>query len=101
MPLKSCARVAVAGVGLIGALAILEATPASAFCRAPVEAYAEGYIQGTTQLASRNRWRNEVRQRYGFQFARWGLGKEKVERCRKLSPGRRWHCTARARPCNS
>ena len=101
MPLKSSARVAVAGVGLIGALAILEATPANAFCRAPVEAYAEGYIQGTTQLSSRNRWRSEVRQRYGFQFARWGLGKEKVERCRKLSPGRRWHCTARARPCNS
>ena len=101
MPLKSRARVAVAGVGLIGALAILGATPASAFCRAPVEAYAEGYIQATTQLASRNRWRNEVRQRYGFQFARWGLGKGKVERCRKLSPGRRWHCIARARPCNS
>ena len=98
MPLKSRACVAVAGVGLI---VILGATPASAFCRAPVEAYAEGYIQGTTQLSSRNRWRSEVRQRYGFQFARWGLGKEKVERCRKLSPGRRWHCTARARPCNS
>ena len=101
MPLRRSARVAVAGVGRIGALAILEATPASGFCRAPVEAYAQGYFQGTTQLASRNRWRNEVRQRYGFQFARWGQAKEKVERCRKLSPGRRWHCTARARPCNS
>jgi hypothetical protein len=53
MPLKSCARVAVAGVGLIGALAILEATPASAFCRAPVEAYAEGYIPTAfTQIVS-------------------------------------------------
>jgi hypothetical protein len=101
MPLNSSARVVVVGVGLIGALAILEATPASAFCRAPVEAYAQGYIQGTTQLASRNRWRSEVRRRYGFQFARWGLGKDKVERCRKLSPGRRWHCIARARACNS
>jgi len=101
MPLTSLHRDVVAGVGLIGALAILDATPASAFCRAPVEAYAQGYIQGTTQLASRNHWRSEVRRRYGFAFARWGLGKEKVERCRKLSPGRRWHCTARARPCNA
>jgi len=99
MPLTSAQRAVVAGVSFIGALAILDATPASAFCRAPVEAYAQGYIQATTQLASRSRWRSEVRGRYGFAFARWGLGKEKVERCRKLSPGRRWHCTARARPC--
>jgi hypothetical protein len=89
------------GLSLFAAVAIFQASPASAFCRAPVEAYAQGYIQGTTQWASRNRWRSEVRRRYGFAFARWGLGKDKVERCRKLSPGRRWHCTAQARPCNA
>jgi hypothetical protein len=89
------------GLSLFAAAAILHAAPASAFCRAPVEAYAQGYLQTTTQWASRNRWRSEVRRRYGFAFAHWGLGKDKVERCRKLSPGRRWHCTAHARPCNA
>jgi hypothetical protein len=104
MPLSSATNltaVAVLAVGLVGTLAIFDAAPASAFCRAPLEAYAQGYLQITTQLASRNRWRNEVRRRYGFPFSRWGLGKDKVERCRKLSPGRRWHCTARARPCDA
>src|SRR5262245_32846011 len=35
---------------------------------------AQGYIQGMTQWASRNRWRSDVRRRYGFACARWGLG---------------------------
>jgi len=98
MPRSRCVAL---GLGLFLGVAILHAAPASAYCRAPVEAYAQGYIQGMTQWASRNRWRSEVRRRYGFAFARWGLGKDKVERCRKLSPGRRWHCTASARPCNA
>jgi hypothetical protein len=100
MTFKSSAFAAGAAVARFGAAAIVDATPASAACRAPVEAYAKGLIQNPTQIIARSRWRSEVRGRYGFAFTRWANAKDKVERCRKETPGRRWHCTARARPCN-
>jgi hypothetical protein len=101
MAIKSSAFAAAAAVGLFGAAAILDATPASASCRGTVEAYSRGYIQNAVQIVARSRWRSEVRRRYGASFAGWSLAKDKVERCNKIQPGRRWHCIARARPCNS
>lgn len=101
MPLKSSAFAAAAAVALIGAAAILEATPASASCRGTVEAFSRGLFQDPSQIVARARWRSEVRRRYGFSFARWASAREKVERCTKEKSGRRWHCIARARPCNS
>jgi hypothetical protein len=87
-------------VALLGAMAVLDATPASARCRAPVESAASGVFQNATQVVARSRWRNEVRRRYGLTYSRWGRAAGKVERCNKISPGRRWHCIARARPCS-
>lgn len=101
MALKNSALAAGAAVALFGAAAILDAAPANASCRAPVEGFSRGIFQDPTQIIARSNWRSEVRRRYGFSFARWALAREKVERCRKETPGRRWHCTARARPCNS
>ena len=101
MALKNSAYAVAAAATLFGATMILDATPASAACRGSVEAYAQGLIQNPTQIIARNRWRSEVRRRHGFGYTRWAIAKDKVERCRKITPGRRWHCTARARPCNS
>jgi len=101
MALKSLALAAAGGVALLGAAAILDATPASASCRGSVEAFSKGYIQNAVQIVARSHWRSEVRRRYGSSFTGWSRAKEKVERCNKETPGRRWHCIARARPCNS
>ncbi len=101
MTARSLAYGAVGAVALLGGMAILDATPASARCRAPVESAASGVFQNPTQLVARNRWRSEVRRRYGLSYSRWGRATGKVERCNKISPGRRWHCIARARPCDS
>jgi hypothetical protein len=101
MALKSSAFAAAAAVALFGVATILDATPASASCRGSVEAYSKGFFQDPAQIVARAKWRSEVRRRYGFSFARWASARDKVERCRKDTPGRRWHCTARARPCNS
>ena len=101
MGFKSSAFAAAAVVALIGAAVTFGATPASASCRGPVEGYSRGYIQNAVQIIARSKWRGEVRRRYGSSFVGWSLAKDKVERCNKIQPGRRWHCTARARPCNS
>jgi hypothetical protein len=101
MALRKSVYAAAAAIALWGATLFAGAAPASAACRAPVEASARGFLQNATQVFARARWRNEVRGRYGFAFTRWSAGKDKVERCRKLTPGRRWHCTARARPCTN
>jgi hypothetical protein len=81
-------------------MALFDAAPASAACRYPREAYARGALQTATELIARQRWRSEVRRAYGLSFARWSLAKDKTMRCRKIQPGSRWHCVARARPCN-
>ena len=86
---------------MVAALAVAGAAPANAACRASVEAYARGTLQTLVEISARNKWRNAVREDYGIRFARWGLAKEKTMRCRKVLPGRRWHCVARARPCSS
>ena len=100
MALKTPLYAATVAIALLGVTALVDAAPASAACRAPMESYARGFLQNATQVLARARWRNEVRGRHGFAFTRWGVAKDKVERCRKVTPGRRWHCTARARPCN-
>ena len=85
---------------VLATLAIAAAAPASAACRASREAYARGPFQTIAEISARNKWRSEVRQRYGVRYARWSLAQEKTMRCRKVLPGRRWHCVARARPCS-
>jgi hypothetical protein len=97
----SRAHATVGAAVLLGATILLQAAPASAACRAPREAYARGALQTATELIARSRWRSEVRGAYGLGFARWSLAKDKTMRCRKIQPGSRWHCVARARPCNS
>jgi hypothetical protein len=101
MTLRTQACAAAAAVALVGAAALLDSAPASAACRAPREAFARGALQTPTELIARARWRSEVRRAYGLSFSRWSLAKDKTMRCRKIQPGSRWHCVARARPCNS
>jgi hypothetical protein len=98
---KTQVYAAVAAAMLSGAMAILEPAPASAACRATREAFARGALQTPTELIARARWRSEVRSAYGLSFSRWSVAKDKTMRCRKIQPGSRWHCVARARPCNS
>ena len=85
---------------MLAALAAAGAAPADAACRGSREAYARGVLQTLTEISARNSWRNNVRERYGIRFARWSLAQDKTMQCRKIQPGRRWHCVARARPCD-
>jgi hypothetical protein len=98
--MKSFVCTTLGTVALAGALTIAAAVPADAACRPSREAYARGILQTPAELLARQRWRNEVRSRYGARFMRWSVAKDKTMRCRKLLPGRRWHCVARARPCD-
>jgi hypothetical protein len=76
--------------------------PASAACKGHEhEARGVGVFQTTTEIAARSRWRAEVRSHDGDRWARWSLARDKTMRCRKLEPGRRWRCVARAIPCDS
>lgn len=91
-----------AGAVLVAAAALADASPASAACKGhPHEGRARGLLQTTTEIAARSNWRSEVRRHDGYRFARWTLARDKNMRCRKLKPGRHWHCVARAIPCNS
>lgn len=101
MLLKTHAYAAASAAALFVAMAVVQPAPASAACRAPREAFARGALQTPTELIARARWRSEVRGAYGLSYARWSLAKDKTMRCRKIQPGSRWHCVARARPCNS
>src|ERR1700694_4782833 len=85
---------------MVAALAAVGATPADAACRPSKEAYARGTLQTLTEISARSGWRSAVRESYGVRFSRWSMAKEKTMRCRKIEPGRRWHCIARARPCD-
>ena len=85
---------------MVAALAVAGAAPANAACRASVEAYARGALQTLTEISARSKWRSAVRERYSVRYTRWSLAQEKTMRCRKIEPGRRWHCVARARPCD-
>jgi hypothetical protein len=85
---------------VVGAVTIATAAPANAVCRGFKEATARGILQTPTEILARNRWRGEVRSSYGIRFTQWSNAKDKTMRCRKLLPGRRWHCVARARPCD-
>ncbi|KAB2851777.1 MAG: hypothetical protein F9K44_00330 [Hyphomicrobiaceae bacterium] len=84
---------------LIGATT-LGAASASAACRPSVQAEASGRLQTLTEIAARAKWRSEVRDDYGASFTRWSRARSKTMRCYKVQPGNRWHCLARARPCN-
>jgi hypothetical protein len=101
MELRRVVMGAAGAAMVVTALAIAAAAPASAACRATREAYARGPFQTIAEISARNKWRSAVRQRYGVRYTRWSLAQEKTMRCRKLLPGRRWHCVARARPCSS
>jgi hypothetical protein len=90
-----------AGAAIMVAVLAIDAAPASAACRPSKEAFARGPFQTVTEISARNKWRSAVRASYGVRFSRWSLAQEKTMRCRKILPGRRWHCVARARPCNS
>ncbi len=91
--------------GVAGFAALIGATtlgtaPASAACRPHVHAEATGRLQTLTEIAARAKWRSEVRDDYGAAFTRWSRARSKTMRCTKIRPGNRWHCIARARPCN-
>lgn len=80
-----------------GAVAPAEAAPK---CRGFVQATAEGTFKYPTELISRNRWRGEVKERYGNSYAFWSSAEEKSTRCYKSEPGEKWTCLSRARPCD-
>jgi hypothetical protein len=84
---------------LLGATAMGPAA-ANAACRSFVQAGAEGTFKLPTELISRARWRSEVRERYGAEYAFWSKAEEKATRCTKGEPGDKWRCAARARPCS-
>jgi hypothetical protein len=85
---------------MLGA-AILPATSANAAaCRAFVEGSAEGTFQTPTEIVARMYWRSEVRDRFGGGYVFWSKAQEKTTRCYKSEPGAKWHCVARARPCD-
>jgi hypothetical protein len=84
----------------LGALTAAAAVPAGAACRGFVQATAEGTFQTPTEIVARARWRSEVREAHGGEFARWSLAKVKTMRCTKIQAGNRWTCLARARPCD-
>ena len=100
MELRGMIKGAAGAAIMVAALAVAGAGPADAACRASKEAYARGALQTLTEISARNSWRNAVRESYGIRYARWSLAEEKTMRCRKILPGRRWHCVARARPCS-
>jgi hypothetical protein len=61
---------------------------------------ANGLFQATTGIAARSAWRREVREHLGGDFAYWSRARNRVTSCSRRDGGR-WHCRARARPCNS
>jgi hypothetical protein len=100
MEIEMSVRLAAMGAAaLAGVMAIAPAT-ASAGCRGYVQASAEGAFKLPTELISRARWRNEVRDRYSTSYAFWSKAEEKTTRCHKEGPGDKWTCVARARPCD-
>jgi hypothetical protein len=85
----------------LGVLCIASALPARASCKGHThEAFSTGYLQTTTEIAARAKWRSEVRGHDGLRYTRWSFARDKNMQCRKVVPGRRWRCTARARPCD-
>ena len=101
MALKSSAYAAAVAVALFGAMAILDAAPASARCRSLVRGEAaHGTLQTLTEISARSKWRSAVRARYGTRYTRWAVATDKNVDCKKGEPGRRWHCRAVARACD-
>lgn len=93
----AAAAALVAGVTMFGA-----AAPASAACKSHWhERFAVGAFQTPTEILARSKWRNAVRSHDGVNWTRWSRAKDKTMRCHKIQPGNRWHCLARARPCNT
>jgi hypothetical protein len=100
MEIEMSIRLAAMGAAaLVGVMAMAPAT-ANAGCRGYVQASAEGAFKLPTELISRARWRSEVRDRYSSSYAFWSKAEDKTTRCRKEGPGDKWHCVARARPCD-
>ena len=101
MTLKGLARAAAGAVVLVGAMAILDAAPASARCAGYVSgATVSGKIRFFTQSKARRNWSARARKAYGRAFDKWSLARNRNISCSKRAPGGTWYCRARGRACN-
>ena len=58
-------------------------------------------LRALTGVAARAEWRKEVTRHLGAEYALWSRSENRITRCVVRRGESGWHCTARARPCNT
>ena len=95
---------AAAGAAALLTAALVTAPAAAARCSRDYftgEASGPRPLRAITGVAARAQWRKEVTLHLGAEYALWSRSENRITRCviRRGESG--WHCTARARPCNT